>query len=133
MIIQLDFDGTVVEHEYPKIGRENFGSMEIIKKLQEAGHKIILNTYRADCQNGTLDKALNFLNYHHRVNLDLIAEYNDNKILPGAWNWEQMMQTQTIWIDDMAPQIPLKSSNFGNRKMVDWDRLDLEFKKYKIY
>jgi hypothetical protein len=62
MEIYLDFDGTVVEHQYPKMGRCNFGCFEVIKKLQNAGHVIILNTYRADCEDGTLEEALKLIN-----------------------------------------------------------------------
>jgi hypothetical protein len=29
MVIYLDFDGTVVEFSYPKIGRCNFGCIEV--------------------------------------------------------------------------------------------------------
>lgn len=57
MKIYLDFDGTVVEHAYPRIGRDNFGCVEIIRRLQDAGHEIVLNTYRADCANGSLEAA----------------------------------------------------------------------------
>ena len=42
--IYLDFDGTCVEHRYPEIGKYNFGAIEVIEKLQQAGHNIILNT-----------------------------------------------------------------------------------------
>ena len=55
MLIQLDFDGTVVEFDYPKIGLLNPGSVEVIDKLRKAGHDIVLNTYRADLNDGTLD------------------------------------------------------------------------------
>jgi hypothetical protein len=30
MLIQLDFDGTVVEFDYPKIGLLNEGSIEVV-------------------------------------------------------------------------------------------------------
>jgi len=62
MNIILDFDGTVVEHDYPNIGRLNPGSLKVINRLQKSVHEIILNTYRADCNDGTFDKALHFLN-----------------------------------------------------------------------
>jgi len=61
MKIYLDFDGTVVEHEYPEIGKYNKGAFKVIKKLQDAGHEIILNTYRADCNDGTLEAAKAYL------------------------------------------------------------------------
>ena len=48
MQIFLDFDGTVVEHYYPLIGAYNPGCKEVISKLQQAGHEVILNTYRVE-------------------------------------------------------------------------------------
>lgn len=133
MVIQLDFDGTVVEHQYPQVGRENFGCMEIIKKLQDAGHEVILNTYRADCQNGTLEKAIEFLNFHSKTELKKITKFNSTKIHPYPWDWQIMRDTETIWIDDIASDIPLKKSKFGNGNMVDWDRINLEFEANGIY
>ena len=61
MLIQLDFDGTVVEFDYPKIGLLNEGSIEVVNKLRNAGHEIVLNTYRADLNDGTLEEAHVFL------------------------------------------------------------------------
>jgi phosphoglycolate phosphatase-like HAD superfamily hydrolase len=46
MTIAVDFDGTIVEHEYPKIGKPIEGAIDVLLKLQEAGHKLILWTYR---------------------------------------------------------------------------------------
>ena len=34
MIIAVDFDGTIVEHKYPEIGRELPFAIETLKKLQ---------------------------------------------------------------------------------------------------
>ena len=133
MQIQLDFDGTVVEHQYPKIGRENFGSMKVIKKLQEAGHEIIINTYRADLGSEPLKKAIEFLNFHHKVELKPITKYNLLKRHPLPWDWHIMRDNEIIWIDDIASDMPVKDSNFGNGKMVDWRIVDLEFSANGIY
>lgn len=46
MVIAVDFDGTIVEHKYPKIGKEIPFSVETLKMLQKEGHKIILWTVR---------------------------------------------------------------------------------------
>ena len=62
MIIYLDFDGTVVEHQYPIIGKHNPGSFEVIKKLQTAGHEIVLNTYRIEIDQDSFEEAMNYLN-----------------------------------------------------------------------
>jgi hypothetical protein len=47
MIIAVDFDGTIVEHRYPAIGKELPFAMETIKALQKRQHQIILWTFRA--------------------------------------------------------------------------------------
>ena len=47
LIIAIDFDGTVVEDEYPKIGKPMVFAFETLTKLQEDGHRLILWTYRS--------------------------------------------------------------------------------------
>lgn len=131
MKIYLDFDGTVVEHEYPKMGRENVGCMAVIKKLQDAGHEIILNTYRADCANGTLERALSFLRYSE-VEIRTITVV-PNKIHPWIWNWDDILAHQIMFIDDQAPNIPLKDAVMTSGKMVDWKELDQQFQERGLY
>lgn len=46
MIIAVDFDGTIVEHDYPNIGREQRHAIATLKRLQREGHILILWTYR---------------------------------------------------------------------------------------
>lgn len=46
MVIAIDFDGTIVEHRYPSIGRELPFAIETLKKLTEEGHRLILWTVR---------------------------------------------------------------------------------------
>ena len=46
LTIAVDFDGTIVEHEYPKIGREKPFAVETLLSLQEEGHTLILWTAR---------------------------------------------------------------------------------------
>lgn len=47
MDICLDFDGTCVSHEFPKIGKD-IGAIPVLKELTEKGHKLILFTMRSD-------------------------------------------------------------------------------------
>ena len=46
LTIAVDFDGTIVEHEYPKIGREKPFAVETLLALQQEGHTLILWTSR---------------------------------------------------------------------------------------
>ena len=44
--IAVDFDGTIVEHMYPKIGKEMLFAFDTLKALQRKGHNLILWTFR---------------------------------------------------------------------------------------
>ena len=46
MTIAVDFDGTIVEHRYPKIGEEIPFATETLKTLAQERHKLILWTVR---------------------------------------------------------------------------------------
>ena len=46
MTIAVDFDGTIVEHAYPKIGKEKPFAFDTLKALQAEGHRLILWTSR---------------------------------------------------------------------------------------
>ena len=55
MIIAVDFDGTIVEHRYPEIGREIPFAVETLKKLIEDRHQLILWSVR---EGRLLDEAV---------------------------------------------------------------------------
>lgn len=57
MIIAVDFDGTIVEHKYPAIGKEIPFAIDTLKTLAAEGHKLILWTSR---DGELLDEALAF-------------------------------------------------------------------------
>lgn len=57
MIIAVDFDGTIVEHKYPAIGREIPFAIDTLKKLAAERHKLILWSVR---EGRLLDEAVNF-------------------------------------------------------------------------
>ena len=124
LTIYLDFDGTVVEHAYPEIGVLNPRSFALIRKLQNAGHRIILNTYRADLADGSLQAAQDFLN---DINNELlpITECTELKIQPPAWNWEKTIEEGILYIDDVCDGTPMIRNialPFG--MMVDWKTLE---------
>lgn len=48
MTIAVDFDGTIVTHEYPQIGKEIPFAIQTLKMLQQDGHKLILWSVRKD-------------------------------------------------------------------------------------
>lgn len=46
MIIAVDFDGTIVEHKYPEIGKPVPFAIETLLQLQKENHQLLLWTVR---------------------------------------------------------------------------------------
>ena len=57
MIIAVDFDGTIVQDAYPRIGKPQSFAFETLKALREERHKLILWTCR---QGKSLEEAVAF-------------------------------------------------------------------------
>ena len=45
--IAVDFDGTIVDHDYPKIGKEKLFAFRTLKELEKQGARLILWTFRS--------------------------------------------------------------------------------------
>ena len=79
MIIAVDFDGTIVEHEYPAIGREIPFATETLKMLMKQNHKLIMWSVREgklldDAVKWCKDRGVEF----YAVNKDYPEETLDN-------------------------------------------------------
>ena len=57
MIIAVDFGGTIVEHRYPKIGKEIPFAIDTLLRLRKDGHQLILWTVR---EGKLLEDAVNY-------------------------------------------------------------------------
>ena len=55
--IAVDFDGTIVEHEYPEIGKEMLFAFLTLKELNKKGARLILWTFRSGKE---LEEAVEF-------------------------------------------------------------------------
>ena len=117
MYIAIDFDGTCVTHDYPRIGKE-IGATKVLKRLVEAGHKLILNTMRSDKE---LQDAVNWLK---KNGIELYG-VNEN---PTQKRWTNSPKVYAhMYIDDAALGCPLiNAPELSNRPFVDWDSIDLQ-------
>ena len=115
MYIAVDFDGTCVTHDYPRIGKE-IGATEVLKRLIEAGHKLILNTMRSDKE---LQDAVNWFK---KNGIELYG-VNEN---PTQKRWTNSPKVYAhMYIDDAALGCPLiNAPELSNRPFVDWDSID---------
>lgn len=80
MTIAVDFDGTIVEHRYPNIGKERPFAFDVLKKLQKEGHKLILWTAR---EGRLLEDAVKFC---HDNGLDFYAVNSDGPAITDFAN-----------------------------------------------
>ena len=106
-VIAVDFDGTIVEHAYPKIGNEMLFAFATLKALQMKGHKLILWTFR-DGQ--TLTEAVEYckkngvefyavnknypeeqfdLSMSRKINADIFI---DDRNIGGFHGWDKIWQ-----------------------------------------
>ncbi len=108
LTIAVDFDGTIVEDAYPKIGKEKLFAFETLKKLQEEGHRLILWTYRSGrgleeavkfCkENGIIFYSVNSSfpeeifeeKYSRKINADVFI---DDRNIGGMLGWGEIYQT----------------------------------------
>ena len=114
--ILIDFDGTCVKHEFPKIGGD-VGAQLVLKNLVNNGHKLILFTMRSDF-NGKqyLTDAVNWFKEND------IPLYGINKN-PTQVSWTSSPKAYgQLIIDDISLGIPLK--NDGKHEYVDWIKVE---------
>ena len=71
MVIAVDFDGTIVEHMYPKIGNEIPFATDTLKELIKDGHQLILWSVR---ENELLQEAVDWC---HKRGVDFWAVNKD--------------------------------------------------------
>lgn len=105
--IAVDFDGTIVEHEYPKIGKEKLFAFRTLKELEKQGVMLILWTFRTGkeleeaveyCRDNGLEFYAVNKNYPEEVVDETVSRkidadiYIDDKNLGGFPGWSEVWQ-----------------------------------------
>lgn len=103
LVIAVDFDGTIVEEKYPSIGAPIENAFEVLTRLQNDGHRLLLWTYR---HGEKLDEAVAFCQQHgiefyaanrnfpeeevdETIPRKLLADiYIDDRSIGGLPDWE---------------------------------------------
>ena len=85
MVIAVDFDGTIVEHKYPKIGKEKPFAIATLKRLQNEGHRIALCTVNANYSDEQQDEP----GYSRKIKADIFI---DDRNLGGLPDWETIYE-----------------------------------------
>jgi hypothetical protein len=114
MIVAVDFDGTCVANEYPRIGKD-IGAAPVLRKFIEKGHKLILYTMRSGKE---LREAVDWF----RENGIPLYGVNEN---PSQKSWTDSPKVFAhAYIDDAAVGCPCKfAPETSSRPHVDWSAL----------
>lgn len=124
MIIAVDFDGTIVEHRYPKIGKEIPFAIQTLRTLIKEGHQLILwsvregtllqealdwchergvDFYAANMDEPVTDTQERNRNYSRKIKADLFI---DDRNLGGLPDWGRiydMIHNGKTWKDYIFP------------------------------
>lgn len=143
MVIAVDFDGTIVEHEYPKIGDEVLFATDTLKKLIQDGHRLILWSVR---EGQLLKEAVDWCHERgvdfYAVNKDYPEEngresnqsfsrkikadiFIDDRNLGGLPDWGQiyqMIKYHETWQDRIADASRTFDQHEAPKKKHWWNR-----------
>lgn len=130
--IVLDFDGTCVDHQFPAVGPDVPGCVDVLRKLTSAGHRLILFTMRSNRTEhrptetkGIQDVVGNFLD-------DAVQWFEDRDIPlhgiqtnPTQKNWTDSPKAWgQLHIDDSALGAPLTMTAKATNPHVDWREVE---------
>lgn len=140
MEICIDFDGTCVTHEFPRVGKD-IGAVPVLQKLVKSGHNLILFTMRNNCENNTgfSSEFPEIINGNHLD--DAVEWFKNNDIHLFGINRNPTQDTWTkspkayaqLYIDDAALGCPLVFNEVvSNRPFVDWVKVEEMLKNLGI-
>lgn len=136
MKIAVDFDGTIVDHEYPRIGKTKLFAFETLKALQKRGDSLILWTYRSGKE---LDEAVEFCrkngvefyavnkNYPEEIFDDTISRkieadiYIDDRNIGGFKDWSEIWQLLNP--DQYTSDVKKQMEKIPQRRKSFWQKL----------
>lgn len=126
MEIAIDFDGTCVTHEFPRVGKD-IGAVPVLLDLISAGHNLILYTMRSNVTDLQADDK-KIVTVGGNYLTDAINWFKKNDIPlygvqknPAQYQWTKSPKCYAhLYIDDAALGCPLIESDLSKSPYVDW-------------
>lgn len=136
MTIAVDFDGTIVEHRYPAIGKERPFATVTLRRLADEGHRLILWSVR---EGALLEEAVEWCRergvkfyavnrdfeeedgtgrgYSRKIKADLFIDDRNVGGLPDWGTIYSLVQTRKTWeellVEDGAIEAPKRKKRWG--------------------
>ena len=143
--IAVDFDGTIVEHEYPAIGKEKLFAFQTLKELEKLGANLILWTFRTGreleeaveyCHKNGIDFYAVNRNYPEEVFDETVSRkidadiFIDDKNVGGFPGWSEIWQMINPYeVQQMEAEKRIASPGnllkrlFGNKRTKDENQI----------
>ena len=114
LVVAVDFDGTCVTHEYPKVGR-HIEAPRVLHRLVKDGAQLILWTMRSG------EKLQDAVDWFAANELPLFGIQRN----PTQDSWTDSPKAYAkMYIDDAALGCPVKAGLTGERPFVDWNAVE---------
>lgn len=143
LTIAVDFDGTIVEHQYPRIGKEMLFAFDTLRALRKKGHKLILWTFR---EGDLLQEAVEFCRengvefyainrnypeerYEEMSSRKVLADvYIDDRNLGGFPGWSKVWQTLHPGSGALDHQLSDPAAHYNYKELSFWQRVKKVFR-----
>ena len=143
MTIAVDFDGTIVEHRYPEIGKELPFATETLKMLIKDRHRLILWSVREgklldDAVNWCRERGVEFYavnrdypeergtennnNFSRKLKVDMFIDDRDIGGLPDWGTIYRMLSENKSYYDIMMERAGRASHDDTPKKKRWWQR-----------
>lgn len=109
--VGIDFDGTIVEDEFPKVGKTKRGALRTIKRIMNSGNYVVIWTCR---DYGIIQEFID-KNFHPKYQFNLYVNENPPQ-LRAKWGNDPRKIGVDLFIDD---------KNIYTTK-IDWSEIDEE-------
>jgi hypothetical protein len=127
MTICVDFDGTCVTHDFPRIGKD-IGAADVLRALTDVGHRLILFTMRSDVIEPKSDdpKIIPIGGNYLTAAVDWFMDNNiplwGIQTNPNQKSWTHSPKAYAaLYIDDAGIGCPLIiDPKVSDRPFVDW-------------
>lgn len=118
MVIAVDFDGTIVEHKYPKIGEEIPFATQTLQMLINDGHRLILWSVR---EGALLQEAVDWC---HQRGVDFWAVNRDYPEENGA-------ESNNHFSRKLKAELFIDDRNIGG--LPDWGQIYQMVKNHETW
>jgi hypothetical protein len=120
LTIAVDFDGTCVNHVYPKVGEPVPLAVGTLQDLVKQGHRLILWTMRSNLREDGTNLLTDAVEWFEKHNIPLFGIQSN----PEQASWTTSPKCYAdVYFDDLSFGSPLLKISAWERPVFDWEKV----------